>query len=94
MFLIIWNILILSIKRIYFYYNFNAKKGCGQQDGKCLECIDGYYKNKTWEDCTCDYEDKYTSCIDGKYGINQCKEQYSEHCESESCEIEKGKCKC
>ena len=78
------------------------KKECGHDDGKCLECVDGFYKNKTSGDCAscpencidCEDEDKCTSCIDGKYGINQCKEECSVNCDGDSCEIEKGKCKC
>ena len=78
------------------------KRECSHEDGKCLECVDGFYKNKTSGDCLscpencidCEDEDKCTSCIEGKYGINQCKEQCSEHCEGDSCEIEKGKCNC
>ena len=70
----------------------------GNKIENVLNILKDIIKIKTSEDCTlcpkihinCEDEDKFTSFIGGKHGINQCKEQYSENCEGESCQIEKG----
>ena len=51
------------------------KRECNQDNGKCVECIDGYYKDKENEckscpsNCsTCGSEENCYSCNDGFYG--------------------------
>ena len=76
------------------------KRECNQDNGKCVECIDGYYKDKENEckscpsNCsTCGSEENCYSCNDGFYG-NKCDKKCSIHCEGKTCEIKDGKCNC